>query len=59
MGKEKHPGGAKIDQEKYNKFIEIAIAQLNYEPQNAEITIENGEIKEIAEKDGQVVMQVI
>ncbi len=45
----------KIDQEKYNKFIEIAIAQLNYEPQNAEITIENGEIKEIAEKDGQVV----
>ena len=45
----------KIDQEKYNKFIEIAVAQLNYEPQNASITIENGEIKEVAEKDGQTV----
>jgi len=45
----------KIDQEKYNKFIEIAIAQLNYEPQNASITIENGEIKEVTEKDGQTV----
>jgi len=45
----------KIDQEKYNKFIEIAVAQLNYEPQNASITIENGEIKEVEEKDGQTV----
>ncbi|MCL5410554.1 MAG: L,D-transpeptidase/peptidoglycan binding protein [Patescibacteria group bacterium] len=45
----------KIDQEKFNKFMEVAVAQLNYEPQNASITIENGEIKEIAEKDGQTV----
>jgi vancomycin resistance protein YoaR len=45
----------KIDQEKYKKFTEIAVAQLNTEPQDASILIENGEIKEKTEQEGQLV----
>lgn len=45
----------KIDQGKYDQFMKIAVAQLNKEPQNAEIKIENGEIKEITEKNGHIV----
>lgn len=45
----------KIDQEKFSNFINIAVAQLNIEPQNATISIENGQVKITPEKPGQTV----
>lgn len=45
----------KIDQDKLKKFMDIAVAQLNYPPQDASIVIENGEIKQAEGKDGQTV----
>ena len=45
----------KIDEEKYANFLKIAVAQLNIEPQDASIVIENGAVKIIPEKAGQTV----
>jgi len=45
----------KIDQDKLKKFMDIAVAQLNYPPQDASIVIDNGEIKQTEAKDGQTV----
>lgn len=41
-----------VDQEKYNQFLDIAVAQLNSKPTDASIAIENGEIKSVPEKNG-------
>lgn len=46
------PVETKIDQEKYNNFIAIAVAQFNSDPVNASLTIVDGQIKEVAEQDG-------
>ncbi len=45
----------KIDQEKLKKFMDIAVAQLNFPPSDATMVIENGEIKQAEAKDGQTV----
>lgn len=44
-----------IDQEKYANFIAIAVAQFNSDPVNASLTINSGQIKEVAEQEGSVV----
>lgn len=41
-----------VDQTKYNNFLTIAVAQLNSEPVNASLTVENGEVKTVQEKNG-------
>ena len=41
-----------IDQDKYNNFLKIAVDQLNTKPQDAALTIENGEIKTVSEQPG-------
>ncbi|MFA7253183.1 MAG: peptidoglycan binding domain-containing protein [Patescibacteria group bacterium] len=45
----------RIDQKSYNDFLEIAVAQLNSEPSDATLAIDNGEVKSTAAKSGQVV----
>lgn len=49
------PVEAEINQEKYNNFIAIAVAQFNSNPVNASLTVDAGVIKEVAEQDGVVV----
>ncbi len=45
----------KIDQEKYDKFVQIAVAQFNTEPKNATLRVENGQIIEEQEQSGRVI----
>lgn len=45
----------KIDETKYNNFLTIAVAQLNSEPVDASLKVENGEVKTIQEKNGKTV----
>lgn len=44
-----------INDEKYRAFADIAIAQLNIEPEDAKLVIEEGQIKETAEINGKEV----
>ncbi len=50
--KQKLPIAPIIEQEKYDNFIKIAVLQFNSEPQNASLTVEQGQIKEVPEKAG-------
>ncbi len=45
----------KIDDSKYEEFKKIAINQLNFEPKDATLAIENGQIKEVEGSNGQMV----
>ena len=49
------PVEAKLDQKKYDDFIAIAVAQFNSNPVDASLTVNTGQIKEVAEQEGNVV----
>jgi len=42
-----------IDEEKFQKFIEVSIKQLNSDPVDASIKVENGEVKLVESSNGQ------
>lgn len=44
-----------INQEKYDNFIEIAVAQFNSDPVNASLIVDAGQIKVVAEQEGTTV----
>lgn len=44
-----------IEQQKYDDFIKIAVAQFNTSPVNASLSVEQGAIKEVAEQSGKIV----
>lgn len=44
-----------IDKEKYNTFVQIAVLQFNIASQDASLAVEQGQIKEVAEKAGTAV----
>ena len=48
------PVETEINQEKYNNFLSIAVAQFNSNPVDASLTINAGQIKEVAEQSGTV-----
>ena len=50
------PIETQIDQEKYDNFLKIAVAQFNSDPVNASLAVDNGQIKEVAEQEGAVVV---
>lgn len=43
---------SKIDPKKYDEFTKVAAAGLNSDPINANLLIENGQLKEVNEQDG-------
>jgi len=49
------PVETEISQEKYNNFLAIAVAQFNSNPVDASLTVNAGQIKEVAEQSGTVV----
>ena len=48
------PVETEINQEKYNNFLAIAVAQFNSKPVDASLTVNAGQIKEVAEQSGTV-----
>jgi hypothetical protein len=46
---------SKVNQEAYDNFVKIAVSQLNTDPQDAKLTIENGQVQAVPEKSGIVV----
>jgi len=49
------PVETQIDQEKYDNFLTIAVAQFNTDPVNASLSINSGQIVEVPEKEGTIV----
>lgn len=47
-------GTPAVDQKALDNFIEIAVKQLNVDPIDAKLTIENGQIIEVKSQDGQI-----
>lgn len=41
-----------INQDQYNKFVSIAVAQLNSEPKDAALVVDGGQVSVVPEKDG-------